>query len=424
MPNSNEYAIKSKYFDNGKALPPIPLNEFRAEVMHHMEEILISIKARNKVVTNNINKSSKKYGVNKVIQQTPRGQLHQETIYGARKEYVTFEEKVGGSFDEAKIMLVAIRRYREALLGRLKEFGGDPKKAFTGKNALDKNPVWVDPMHTEFVPERVKLVELQNVYTVRKQLDSSINVEKIIDPRIRRIVKERLESDKDALKNLDENPIYLNEEKGIKVKRVKIYGITNGVAVHEKRDKSGELIYDDASGKTIPTDFVATGNNHHVAIYKRPVLDKKSGQHKMDENGEPMYELEEVIVTFFEAVTRANMGLPIVDKEYKQSEGWIFLFTMKQNEYFVFPNAETGFNPKEVDLLNPDNYALISPNLFRVQKFSSKDYWFRHHLETVISDDKATQNISWKRIKSLPWIANVVKVRVNHIGQIVAVGEY
>lgn len=57
---------------------------------------------------------------------------------------------------------------------------------------------------------------------------------------------------------------------------------------------------------------------------------------------------------------------------------------MKQNEYFVFPNEKTGFNPKEIDLMNPDNYALISPNLFRVQAITSKDYMFRNHLETMV----------------------------------------
>ena len=30
-PNTNEYAIKNKYFQNGRAIAPIPLNEFRAE---------------------------------------------------------------------------------------------------------------------------------------------------------------------------------------------------------------------------------------------------------------------------------------------------------------------------------------------------------------------------------------------------------
>ena len=97
---------------------------------------------------------------------------------------------------------------------------------------------------------------------------------------------------------------------------------------------------------------------------------------------------------------------------------------MKQNEYFVFPNERTGFNPREVDLLNPDNYALISPNLFRVQKLSTKYYVFRHHLETTVEDKKELQGITWKRLTSLKNLSEIVKVRVNHIGQIVSVGEY
>lgn len=166
-----------------------------------------------------------------------------------------------------------------------------------------------------------------------------------------------------------------------------------------------------------------TGNNHHVAIYRKPVLDKK-GQAVFDENGELKFELEEVVVSFFDAVTRVNLSQPIIDKDYKRSEGWKFLFSMKQNEYFVFPNEKTGFDPKEIDLLNPENYALISPNLFRVQKIASKDYVFRHHLETVVADRKELQEITWKRISSLSILNRIIKVRVNHIGQIVMIGEY
>ena len=107
------------------------------------------------------------------------------------------------------------------------------------------------------------------------------------------------------------------------------------------------------------------------------------------------------MVSFFDAVTRANLGQPIIDKDYRRSEGWQFLFSMKQNEYFVFPNEKTGFNPKEVDLLNPENYALISPNLFRVQKFAYKNYVFRHHLETTIKDTSSTlKGITWTDFRS------------------------
>ena len=98
---------------------------------------------------------------------------------------------------------------------------------------------------------------------------------------------------------------------------------------------------------------------------------------------------------------------------------------MKQNEYFVFPNEKTGFNPKEIDLLDAENYGVISPNLFRVQKFSHKKYVFRHHLETTIKDTKPIlRGITWIDFRSSKGLDAIVKVRVNHIGQIVAIGEY
>jgi CRISPR-associated endonuclease Csn1 len=49
---------------------------------------------------------------------------------------------------------------------------------------------------------------------------------------------------------------------------------------------------------------------------------------------------------------------------------------------------------------------------------------FRHHLETNVDDKKELQEITWKRICSLSPLSSIVKVRVNHIGQIVGVGEY
>ena len=211
---------------------------------------------------------------------------------------------------------------------------------------------------------------------------------------------------KQAFSNLDENPIWLNQEKGIKIKQVTIRGVSNAIALHDKLDHNGRLILDE-NGKKQPVDFVSPSNNHHVAIYR-------------DADGN----LQENIVSFFEATTRASLELPIVDKEYKKSEGWTFLFSMKQNEYFVFPNKETGFDPSEIDLMDPDNYARISPNLFRVQKIATKDYVFRHHLETTVMDVKELQNITWIRITSLKHLNSLVKVRINHIGQIVSIGEY
>lgn len=399
------YAIENKELErdkHDKLRFKSPMPNFREEAKKHLEQILVSIKAKNKVVTRNINKTKKNGGSNQKVQLTPRGQLHLETVYGKKLRYNTRLEKVGSSFTEEYISNVAKKNEREALLARLYEFGGDPKKAFTGKNSLDKNPIYLDIAKTITVPAKVKVVSMEDIYTIRKEITPDLKLDKVIDSGIRRILEERLAEyngdAKKAFSNLNENPIYLNKAKGITIKRVAISGISNAVALHERTDKNGN---------TVPVDFVNTGNNHHVAVYR-------------DGNGN----LQENVVSFYEATCRACNGDPIIDKDYKSGEGWKFLFTMKQNEYFVFPNKETGFNPHEIDLLNPDNYALISPNLFRVQKFSYKNYVFRHHLETSIIDTSSTtKGITWTDIRSSKGLDDLIKVRINHIGQIVAVGE-
>jgi CRISPR-associated endonuclease Csn1 len=395
----------------GKLLfkPPFALDEFRAEAKRHLENTLISIKAKNKVVTQNINTTKKPGGVNIKIQKTPRGQLHNETIYGSQKKYAVKEEAVNAKFDPGKIATVSKPAYRVALLQRLQQFNNDPKKAFTGSNVLSKKPIWLDELHTKQVPEKVKTVCFETVYTIRKDVSPDLKLEKVVDKNVREKLEARLKefngNAKQAFSNLDENPIWLNKSKGIAIKRVTITGISNGEPLHNKKNKEGKLILDE-DGRKQPVDFVSTSNNHHVAIYH-------------DEKGN----LQENVISFFEATERVNQGLPIIDKDYRCDEGWEFLFSMKQNEYFVFPNAETGFNPIEVNLLDPDNYYLISPNLFRVQKFTIKDYFFRHHLETNVEMNSLLKGNTWLRY-GLSGIVGIVKVRINHIGQIISVGEY
>lgn len=385
--------------------PPMP--HFRAKAKTHLENVLISFKAKNKVVTRNKNIVG---GKNKKTQiaLTPRGQMHKETVYGKIQQYETKEIKIGPSCDEALLMKVAKKCYREALLTRLQENGNDPKKAFGGKNALAKNPVFYAP--DQQVPEKVAIVGMEEVYTIRKDIspdnfkDVKI-IDKIIDRGIKRIVLERLKefggNPKEAFSNLDKNPIWLNKEKGISIKRVSISGVSNAEALHHKKDLTGQDMLD-SDGIRIPSDFVSTGNNHHVAIYR-------------DEKGE----LQEEVVSFYEAVARVNAGLPIIKIEHEQ--GWQFLFTMKQNEMFVFPSPD--FDPNEIDLMNPENNYLISPNLFRVQKIATKNYMFRHHLETTVDCKNELKGITFKHYQSTALLENAIKVRTNHLGQIIQIGE-
>ncbi|WP_072999406.1 type II CRISPR RNA-guided endonuclease Cas9 [Epilithonimonas mollis] len=389
-----------------------PIKNFRIDAKKHLDEVLISHKTKNKVVTKNINKIKKKGSVFAKTELTPRGQLHKETIYGSSKFLKTKEEKVSGKFDLETINKVQNEKFRNALLERLEEFDGDSKKAFTGKNVLAKNPVYLDKAKTEQVPESVTLAWYETVYTIRKAVNPDNfkdfkNIEKVTDKRLRDILTERLKAfngnSKEAFSDLEKNPIWLNKSKGIAVKTVTITGISNAEALHYKKDHFGNEILDE-DGNKIAVDFVSTGNNHHVAIYE-------------DDAGN----LQERVVSLYEAVERINQGLSVIDKDFNQSLGWKFLFTMKQNEMFLFPSED--FNPKEIDLLDEKNLSLISKNMFRVQKFTIRDYFFRHHLETTVEDNSTLKGITWKR-EGLNGIRDFLKVRLNHSGKIVHIGEY
>ncbi|WP_298119382.1 type II CRISPR RNA-guided endonuclease Cas9 [Flavobacterium sp.] len=405
------YGIETKYLKkdkNGKLRFITPITNFREEAKKQLESILISYKAKNKVVTKNKNSIKIKGGTLEKIQLTPRGQLHKETVYGKLQQYVTKEEKVNANFTADYITKVAKKQYREALLKRLEEHDNDPKKAFTGKNVLAKNPIYLDANKTIAVPEKVKLVWFEDDYTIRKDITPDLKIEKVIDIGIKTILQNRLNDfngdAKKAFVNLDENPIWLNKEKGISIKRVAISGVSNAQALHTKKDHLGNEILDE-NGKPIPVDFISTGNNHHVAIYK-------------DEKGN----LQEEVISFYDAVVRKNLGLSVINKNHEK--GWEFLFSIKQNEFFIFPSE--SFNPHEIDLLEPNNYHLISPNIYRVQKFGSllSGFWFRHHLETQIETPKELKGITYKVIQSVNNLNNIIKVRLNHLGKIVQLGEY
>ena len=404
------YGIEQKetYKDyEGKRKFKAPMINFREKAKEHLENVLVSFKAKNKVVTKNKNKSKVKAGVKVKVELTPRGQLHKETVYGKLKQYSAKEEKVGVKFDEITISKVAKQRERDALMLRLRENDNDPKKAFTGKNSLALNPIYIDSNKSIKLTEKVKLVVFEDDYTIRKEIGPDLKIEKVIDTGIRKILQNRLDefngNSKEAFSNLDKNPIWLNKEKCISIRRVTISGVNNAEALHVKKDHTGAVMKD-KNNMEIPVDYVSTGNNHHVAIYQ-------------DDEGN----LQEKVVSLYEAVERVNQQLPIIEKSFNQHIGWQFLFTMKQNEYFIFPSNE--FDPKEIDLMKYENNKLISKHLYRVQKIATKDYFFRHHLETNVEMKKELIDIAYKRT-GFSGIKNIIKVRINHIGQIVKIGEY
>ena len=97
---------------------------------------------------------------------------------------------------------------------------------------------------------------------------------------------------------------------------------------------------------------------------------------------------------------------------------WRLEVTLRQNESFLM-----GMSDEEITAaLEAKRYSLLTPYLYRVQKLATKDYWFRHHLETSVKDDKNTTGEVPKfyRVRSMKaYISlNPRKVKVDRLGKI------
>ena len=399
----NIITIEDKYTDKegGKRKFIPPMDDFRSKAKEHIASILISFKNKNKVFTKNVNKIKRKKGIKEQQTLTPRGQLHKETVYGKCKQLEGKPTRLSKKFTLNQIDLIANPVQKELILDHIAKFKNNPELAFDSKNLKQGSLLYKNKPLKE-------VLCFEEVFTIRKDITPELKVEKVIDGKIRNILQDRLSKynndSKEAFSNLDKNPIWLNKGRGISIKRVTIKGVSNAEPLHDKKDHLGQNILD-ARGNEQEVDFVQTGNNHHLAVF-------------VDGTGK----LQDRMVSFYEAVERANQGLPIIDKSYKEDEGWKFLFTIKTNEMFVFPSDD--FNPNKIDLTDKANYKIISKHLFRVQKISKKDFWFRHHLETTVETVNELKGKSFIRVTDLEKLKDIVKVRINHTCKIVKVGEY
>ena len=321
--------------------------------------------------------------------------------------YETKEITINSKLTYEIALTIAKKKEREAVLERLAQHNNNPTKAFKNYN---KNPIMLQTSVGEKSLMSVKIVNYKELFVKRSEINEELDIKRVLDAKVRARLTDRLKEynndPKTAFANLEENPIWLNEEKGIALKHVTTIERVVGLPIRPKRNINGEIMKDE-QGQPLKSHYIETDGNHHAAIYE-------------DEEGK----WHEKVVSFNEAASRAIQKLPIIDKDFNKELGWVFQFTMKQNEMFVFPDKESGFDPLAIDLKDPANKSLISKHLYRVRSISSNDYRFCHHLETTVATPKELKDITWKRIRSLSSLQGIIKVRVNHIGQIIDIGEY
>jgi len=118
------------------------------------------------------------------------------------------------------------------------------------------------------------------------------------------------------------------------------------------------------------------------------------------------------VVTFWEVVERVKQGLPAINKQ--PEPGAEFITTLQKNDMFLL-----GLNENEINWENPD-YELLVKHLYRVQKFTSGDYYFRNHFASTIKNDNERIYIKGFGAGKTGWLTfNPIKVKITLLGKIV-----
>ena len=249
------------------------------------------------------------------------------------------------------------------------------------------------------------------VYKCSLQKLKEANLKSIVDQRLRGIIAQRLAEHGNDRKKAFAEPLYSDRAQTQQVRSVRCFA----------KFRSGTLVplRHDAQGKA--KAFIAPGNNHHVAFYT-------------DSKGQ----LREYVSSFCQVIERVRFGLPpiIYDPRATMEQAltitelpesvlkglppsdWVIKETLRRDEFFLM-----GMSDEEIaSALEAQNYSLLSRHLYRVQKLSSINYVFRHHLETSVKEDKSTRGevpISY-RVQSLTTYSNLNprKVKVDRLGRI------
>ncbi len=381
-------------------------------VQQHVANILVSFKAGKKVATYSTRKI-KRNGKKIVVQTkilTPRAALHEEKIYGKIK-IIEKDKNLKYLFQNPHLIIDST--IRQKVEERLQQYQNNQKQAL---QSLKKSPIYIDSNHK--IPLQTAHC-FKEEYVIKYKLEEikEKNINDIIDTKVRKLIVERFAQYGNDPKKAFKEPLYLDPEKTIPIKTIRCFTGLSAVAPLRKN----------ADGQA--TGFVKPGNNHHLAIYADPEGNKI-----------------EHICTFWHAVKRKKYGIPIIINDthtvwntilnnpntYPQDflcnlppDNLNLLLSMQQNETFLF-----GLTTEEAsNYINERNYAKLSQHLYKVQKLTSGEYFFRLHsdnskIDKNFNEAKITQKVV--RISSIGVLLkhNPIKVCVDMLGQLTLIQNH
>jgi len=236
----------------------------------------------------------------------------------------------------------------------------------------------------------------EEAYHVRKAIDSLATlkqIEKVVDESTRTLILKRIQELGGFVKDkVPANTFFIGDENGVKQPQIFLPN-KNGNPVPILKVRMKENFSGAEKLKENVNQWVNPRNNHHVLIYK----DEKGNQ-------------KEEVVTFWTVAERKRTGesvykLPIDGKE--------IVTTVHINDMFLL-----GLNEEEINWENLD-YENLKEHLYRVQKFTSGDYYFRIAKTASIQNIEEKQQINSFGLGKNGWMThNPIKVKISVSGKI------
>ncbi|MBO0591692.1 type II CRISPR RNA-guided endonuclease Cas9 [Cellulophaga sp. E16_2] len=232
-------------------------------------------------------------------------------------------------------------------------------------------------------------------FHIRKSIDNLTTlkqVEKVVDKTIRELIFKRIQ-ELGGLKNgkLPLDSFFIVDENGVKKPQLFLPN-KNGEPVPVLKVRMKENIGGAEKLKENVNQWVNPRNNHHVLIYS----DKEGG-------------LKEEVVTFWTVVERKRTDQSIYQIPVNGKE---IVTTLHINDMFLL-----GFSDDEIDWENLE-YTILVDHLYRVQKLTSGDYFFRKHISSTVTDNAYKQIRGFGKGKTGWNTFNPIKVRISASGKI------
>ena len=231
----------------------------------------------------------------------------------------------------------------------------------------------------------------EEAFHVRKPIEglaTEKQIEKVVDNTIRLLILKRVQELGGFVKDkVPANTFFIIDKNGIKQPQIFLLN-KNGAPVPIKKVRMKENIGGAERLKEDINQYVNPRNNHHVLIYK-------------DEKGN----LKEDVVTFWTAVERKRQKQEVFQIP---ADGKEIITTLQINDMFLL-----GLKEEEINWENPD-YEVLKESLYRVQKLTSNDYFFRFHKASAIDNKNEEKRLSLKGL----FILNPTKVKISVSGKI------